>query len=80
MTRRSGSSDGTFYFQAWHINRVVSAETWTQNKEIADFVEQHLSPDAKKWLFVKACVPTKERPSLVVPASVSGLMHCTFTV
>ncbi|EHK50273.1 hypothetical protein TRIATDRAFT_297143 [Trichoderma atroviride IMI 206040] len=71
MTRRSGSSDGTFYFQAWHINRVVSAETWTQNKEIADFVEQHLSPDAKRWLFVKACVPTKERPGLVVPVSIS---------
>ncbi|KAK1241121.1 hypothetical protein MKX08_001095 [Trichoderma sp. CBMAI-0020] len=71
MTRRSGSSDGTFYFQAWHVNRVVSAETWTQNKEIADFVEQHLSPDAKKWLFVKACVPTKERPGLVVPVSIS---------
>ncbi|KAM0463286.1 hypothetical protein ACHAPV_003415 [Trichoderma viride] len=71
MTRRSGSSDGTFYFQAWHVNRVVSAETWTQNKEIADFVEQHLSPDAKKWLFVKACVPTKERPGLVVPVSIN---------
>ncbi|RFU82137.1 hypothetical protein TARUN_79 [Trichoderma arundinaceum] len=66
----SGSSDGTFYFQAWHIHRVVSGESWVQNKGIADFVEQNLSPDAKKWLFVKACVPTKERPGLLVPVSI----------
>ncbi|PTB39182.1 uncharacterized protein TrAFT101_008027 [Trichoderma asperellum] len=70
MTRRGGNSDGTFYFQAWHVNRVVSGESWVQNKGIADFVEQNLSPDAKKWLFVKACVPTKERPGLLVPVSI----------
>ncbi|KAL7786333.1 hypothetical protein V8C37DRAFT_412535 [Trichoderma ceciliae] len=70
MTRRSGSSDGTFYFQAWHVDRVVSGESWVQNKGIADFVEQNLSPDSKKWLFVRACVPTKERPGLLVPVSI----------
>ncbi|KAM0265116.1 hypothetical protein ACHAQJ_000268 [Trichoderma viride] len=70
MTRRSGGNDGTFYFQAWHVDRVVSGESWVQNKGIADFVEQNLSPDAKKWLFVKACVPTKEKPGLLVPVSI----------
>lgn len=81
MTRRSGSSDdGTFYFQAWHVDRVVNGESWVQNKGIADFVEQNLSPDAKKWLFVKACVPTKERPGLLVPLSVRrGDIFCLFT-
>ncbi|KAH6608386.1 hypothetical protein Trco_001732 [Trichoderma cornu-damae] len=70
MGRRSGSSDGTFYFQAWHVDRVVSGESWVRNKGLADFVEQNLSPDAKKWLFVKACVPTRERPGLLVPVSI----------
>ncbi|KAL7932922.1 hypothetical protein V8C35DRAFT_281250 [Trichoderma chlorosporum] len=67
MGRRGGSSDGTFYFQAWHVGKVVSGESWAQNKGIADFVEQHLSPETKKWLYIKGCVPTKEKPGLLVP-------------
>ncbi|KAL7942666.1 hypothetical protein V8C42DRAFT_149693 [Trichoderma barbatum] len=70
MTRRGGSSDGTFYFQAWHVAKVVSGESWVQNKEIADFVEQNLGPATKKWLHVKGCVPTKEKPGLLIPYSI----------
>jgi hypothetical protein len=71
MTRGNENSDGVYYLQVWHVSRSVSGETWAQNKEIADFIEQHLSPEAKKWLYIKACVPTKERSSLLVPYSVS---------
>ncbi|KAL7807307.1 hypothetical protein V8C26DRAFT_432815 [Trichoderma gracile] len=71
MTGRSGSSDGTFYFQAWNTGKVVSAESWVQNKGLADFVEQNLSAEAKQWLFVKGCVPTKELTGLAIPYSIA---------
>jgi hypothetical protein len=71
MTRRGGSSDGTFYFQAWHVAKVVSGESWPQNKGLADFVEQNVGPATKKWLYIKGCVPTREKPGLLVPYSVS---------
>ncbi|ETS04792.1 hypothetical protein M419DRAFT_108243, partial [Trichoderma reesei RUT C-30] len=71
MTGRSGSSDGTFYFQAWNTGKVVTAESWVQNKGLADFVEQNLSAEAKQWLFVKGCVPTKELTGLAIPYSIA---------
>ncbi|KAH0490970.1 hypothetical protein TgHK011_002416 [Trichoderma gracile] len=71
MTGRSGSSDGTFYFQAWNTGKVVSAESWVQNKGLADFVEQNLSAEGKQWLFVKGCVPTKELTGLAIPYSIA---------
>ncbi|KAM6485784.1 hypothetical protein HDV62DRAFT_387213 [Trichoderma sp. SZMC 28011] len=70
MTRRGGSSDGTFYFQAWHVAKVVSGESWPQNKGLADFVEQNVGPATKKWLYIKGCVPTREKPGLLVPYSI----------
>ncbi|UKZ54207.1 hypothetical protein TrVGV298_008014 [Trichoderma virens] len=70
MTWRSGSSDGTFYFQAWHVAKDVSGESWVQNKAIAEFIEQNISPETKKWLYIKGCVPTKEKPGLLVPYSI----------
>lgn len=70
MTWRSGSSDGTFYFQAWHVAKDVSGESWAQNKAIAEFIEQNISPETKKWLYIKGCVPTKEKPGLLVPYSI----------
>ncbi|PNP55462.1 hypothetical protein THARTR1_04292 [Trichoderma harzianum] len=70
MTRRGGSSDGTFYFQAWHVAKVVSGESWPQNKGLADFVEQNVAPATKKWLYIKGCVPTREKPGLLVPYSI----------
>ncbi|KAF3076629.1 hypothetical protein CFAM422_001696 [Trichoderma lentiforme] len=70
MTRRGGSSDGTFYFQAWHVAKVVSGESWPQNKGLADFVEQNVEPATKKWLYIKGCVPTREKPGLLVPYSI----------
>lgn len=71
MTGRSASSDGTFYFQAWNTGKTVTAESWVQNKGLADFVEQNLSAEGKQWLFVKGCVPTQELTGLAIPYSVS---------
>ncbi|PTB76475.1 hypothetical protein M440DRAFT_4951 [Trichoderma longibrachiatum ATCC 18648] len=71
MTGRSASSDGTFYFQAWNTGKTVTAESWVQNKGLADFVEQNLSAEGKQWLFVKGCVPTQELTGLAIPYSIA---------
>ncbi|KAK5987981.1 hypothetical protein PT974_12117 [Cladobotryum mycophilum] len=70
MSRRGGSPEGSFYFQAWHVDKVLSGESWLNNKAMADYVDQNLSPESKRWLYVKACIPTKSKASLAVPYSI----------
>lgn len=63
----------TFYFQAWHINVHAMSESYTHNKQMAEYVEREMKREWASLWTVRASAVRQVQQSLAVPISVSWL-------
>lgn len=61
----------TFRFQAWHISKDFDVESLEENRQMASFVENHVSRQLKGLISIGPVVPTRAYPTLAVARSVS---------
>ncbi|CAI6096683.1 unnamed protein product [Clonostachys chloroleuca] len=60
----------TFRFQAWHISKDFDVESLEENRQMASFVENHVSRQLKGLISIGPVVPTRAYPTLAVARSI----------
>ncbi|CAI6098730.1 unnamed protein product [Clonostachys chloroleuca] len=84
LTRLSYDEDSfqpsppSFRFQAWNICKEFGWESLQENRQMARFIEQHISVRFKAFFTVSPVMPINTSPALAIPRSIRiTLTHAT---